>query len=106
PGPRQSSGCWTSSIGRAWWSVGAGVDHLAAVAGGKRLVDREPRPRGDMKDPTPVRGGIDRDPGRHAGGRVDSPAVDGLLQEPDRPVQEGEVAASGVLARSRRNIGV
>src|SRR6516225_8860229 len=71
------------------------VDHLAAVAGGEGLVDREPRPGGATKDPDPVRGGIDRDPGRVPGGRVDLPSVDRLLQEPYRPVEGREVEPPG-----------
>ncbi len=85
-----------ASNSRDWCSVGAGVDHLAPVAGGEGLVHRESRPADTAKDPDPVRGGIDRDPGRVPGGRVDSPAVDRLLQGPDRPVDGREVAAAGV----------
>ena len=92
----RARGMSPASNGRAWCSVGAGVDHLTAVAGGKGLIDPELRSEGRRERSHPE-GGRDRSrsraaarwPGRFSSSRS-SPS------EPDRPVQEREVALAGV----------
>src|SRR4051794_13846748 len=93
-GPRDANGLWVASR-----SIGVGADDLAAITGRECLVDADLTSRDDAPEagrrlhPCDARG--------HAGALVEGPRVDGILQELDRAVAEGEVGATGVPARRR-----
>src|SRR5262245_1361912 len=84
-------------------SVAVRADGLAAVAAGQGLVDADPGARArDEQRPRGLLGPAARDE-RAAGAGAQWPRVDCLLEEPHRAVEEGEVAAAGVEARSRHD---
>src|SRR3954471_327932 len=98
-GPRDANGLWFASR-----SIGVGADDLAAVTGRERLIDADLTSRDDA--PEAGRRLHASYTGGHAGARVEGPGVDGILQELDRAVHEGEVGAAGMEARSRGHIRV
>src|SRR4051794_13445115 len=88
------------SPARSLGSELVGTDDLAEVAGRELLPDAEVRPRGDrVQEVVAFNVRLGADPRRVAGVRVVPPAVDRLLDEPDRAVAEGDVDAPGVEAR-------
>src|SRR5262249_1952493 len=80
-------------------SIGIGAECLAAIAAGERLVDADLglRARDGRRIPSPL--GPAAGDQRAVGAGIQWPRVDRLLEEVDRAVQEGEVAAAGVEAR-------
>src|SRR5262249_27844217 len=86
-------------------SIRVGAERLAAVAGAELLVDAEPAVGVQAPDDVAIGRVVpagDEDTYRQAGAR-ERPAVDRLLEEPDRAVAEGEVRAAGVEARGRQD---
>ena len=71
-------------------SILVGADDLAAVAGRESLIDAVKSGRSGCRPSW--------QPPGHCGDQPRVPRVDRVLDEPDRAIAEGEVAAAGVIA--------